>query len=355
MNNQPKALEAYSAYLQKKPGVLDAYIQELRGDIYAALDNYQSALDAYTAAIKASQPGGSIEIQMKTGQMYAAMGDDKNALRTYLAVYDATQSDFYKAQANLLAGQIYIKMGMADQAYARFQDSVNNYPHQYDSYSGLVDLVNNNVPVDELKRAVVDYYAGQYGYALEAFNRYIAGAAKPEAAAHYYKALTLIEMNQPQNSLAEWDILINNYTQQQWNLIDKDMIHDSHSSSAWDEKAYVQWAYLDQYAGGCPNPARFREPGSRRPLCPGRAVRSRAHPGTEQPARRRRPDLGDGDAEVSTVRLRIQLAAAGRSNLLPPGKIRPGADRFSTSAGAGSGSQPSNPRPTCGLARPRQR
>ena len=247
MNNQPKALEAYSAYLQKKPGIIDAAIQELRGDIYSALDNYQSALDAYTAAAKAPQLGDPTDIQMKTGQMYAALGDNKNALRTYLAIYDATQGDFYKAQANLLAGQIYIKMGLADQAYARFQDSVNNYPHQYDSYSGLVTLVNNGIPVNELNRAIVDYYAGQYGYSLEAFNRYLAGAAKADASAHYYKALTLIELNQPQNSLTEWDILINDYTLQQWNLIDKDTLRDAHSSSAWDEKAYIQWAYLDQF------------------------------------------------------------------------------------------------------------
>jgi soluble lytic murein transglycosylase len=247
MNNQPKALEAYAAYLQKKPGVLDAYVQELSGDTFAAMDDYKSALDAYSAAIKAPQLGDPTEIKLKTGQMYAALGDNQNALRTYLAVYDATQSDFYKAQANLLAGQIYLKMGMTDQAYARFQDSVNNFPDQYDSYSGLVTLVNAGVTVNELNRAIVDYYAGQYGYALEAFNRYLSATPKPDAAAHYYKARTLIELDQAQNSLAEWDALMKDYTQQQWNLVDKDSLRDIHLSSAWDEKAYIQWAYLDLY------------------------------------------------------------------------------------------------------------
>ena len=247
MNNHPKALESYAAYLQKKPGVLDAYIQELRGDTFAAMDDYKSALDAYTAAVKAAQLGDPTDVKLRIGQMYAALSDNNNALRTYLAVYDATQIDSYKAQANLLAGQIYLNMGMVEQAQARYQDSVNNFPRAYDSYSALVALVNDGVTVDELKRGIVDYYAGQYGYALEALNRYLSATPKPDAAAHYYKARALIEMNQAQNSLAEWDTMMKDYTQQEWNLVDKDLSRDGHSSSAWDEMAYIQWAYLDQY------------------------------------------------------------------------------------------------------------
>jgi len=113
-----------------------------------------------------------------------------------------------------------------------------------------VALVNAGVTVNELNRGMIDYYAGQYGYALEAFNRYLTATPHPDAAGHYYKALTLIQMDQAQNSIPEWDALIQNYTQAQWNAILKDTARDSHSSSAWDEKAYIQWAYLDQFQEG---------------------------------------------------------------------------------------------------------
>ncbi|HEX7567907.1 MAG TPA: tetratricopeptide repeat protein, partial [Anaerolineaceae bacterium] len=213
MNNHPKALEAYAAYLQKKPGVLDAYIQELRGDTFAAMDDYKSALDAYTASVKAAQRGDPTDVKLKIGQMYAALADNNNALRTYLAVYDATQNEYYKAQANLLAGQIYMNMGMVEQAQARYLDSVNNFPSPYDSYTALVTLVNAGVTVDELQRGIIDYNAGQYGYALEALNRYLTADPKADGAAtaHYYKALTLIDLNLPRDSIAEWDILIKNF------------------------------------------------------------------------------------------------------------------------------------------------
>ena len=62
LGNYQAAADAWQSYLVVRPGHLDAYVQELRGDaLYGALD-YPSALSAYTAAIQAPALGDDITL-----------------------------------------------------------------------------------------------------------------------------------------------------------------------------------------------------------------------------------------------------------------------------------------------------
>ncbi len=235
LNNLPKAVEAYAKYVELRPGVLDAYLQELRGDLLAAQGNAREAQAAYDLAAKAQQLGDPTPLQIKSARMYVNWGDYKNAVRRYLAIYDQTESEYLKAQVNLLAGQAYMGMGMPEQAFARYQDSVSKFPQYYDTYTGLVALVNAGAKVDELQRGLIDYYAGQYGFAIEAFNRYISQNPKADATAHHFKALSLQALDQPKEAIAEWDLIIENFPQDTW------------WPSAWDEKSAAQWTEFGQY------------------------------------------------------------------------------------------------------------
>src|SRR4030067_3571750 len=97
-----------------------------------------------------------------------------------------------------------------DQAYAAYLDAVQNFPLSYDSYLALVNLVEAGVPVDELQRGLVDYFAGQYAVAVAAFDRYLQAGpldpAEPEepATALYYKRLTLRCLGDQQTPIARW-------------------------------------------------------------------------------------------------------------------------------------------------------
>lgn len=235
-NNLKRAAEAYGNYLSLKPGTLEAYIETLRGDLLQTAGDFSGALAAYQKAARALQLNPSTPILLKAGRMYARLGDQSNALRTYLTAYQETQSEFYRAQANYLMAQSYIAMGEYAQAFARYQDSVNNYPRAYDSFTGLVALVNNNIPVDDLARGMVNYYAANYGYAIEAFNRYLAGNPKHDGQAHHFKALCLQILERPAEAIAEWEALI------------RDHSSDRYWATAWDEKAYTQWTQLNQYS-----------------------------------------------------------------------------------------------------------
>jgi soluble lytic murein transglycosylase len=231
-----EAAQAYAAYLHLRPGFLDAYIQELRGDALFAVGNYLDAIQAYQAATEAPQLTDPVGAHIKIAKTYAAMGDHENAIRKLLAIYEATSSDYVKATVNLLAGQSYLAMGLPEQAYARFLDSVDNFPRSYDSYSALVALVENGIPVNELNRGLVDYFAGQYAVAIEAFNRYLKSNPQHDGTAHHYKALSLRAIGEYEAAIAEWDALITDHP------------GDRFYAAAYDEKAYTLWAYLNQHA-----------------------------------------------------------------------------------------------------------
>ena len=234
-SNPASAASAYQRYLDYRPGILDAYIQELRGDALFSAADYTGAISAYEAAARAPQLADAVPLQMKIGKSYAEMRDYKNAIRTYLAVLEATSNDYEKAQADLLLGAAYEAINMPEQAYARYQDTVNNYPRSYDSYSALVDLVNAGQPVDDLNRGLVDYFAGQNGLAIEAFKRYVQDTPNHDGTAHYYMGFALRYQGQNEAAIAEWQSLI------------KDHSGDRYWSAAWDEIAYTQWVNLDDF------------------------------------------------------------------------------------------------------------
>ncbi len=215
---------------------IDAFVLELQGDAWIAAGEIERAQDAYSIALQTISPETDISVAIKLARAIAASGNYSLAIEEYDSIYANTESEYIRAQLNLLAGQAFLALGEAEQAYPRFLDSVENYPRVYDSYTGLVALVNDGVPVNELDRGLVDYYAGQYGVAIAAFDRYI--ASSPEAqdgTAHFFKGLSLRILGDYSGALLEWQILIENYP------------NDQYFSQAWDERVDTFWAYLDQY------------------------------------------------------------------------------------------------------------
>lgn len=229
------AAAAYANYLSRNPGIIDAYIYSLQGDALANNGDLTGAVNSYTIALQADPPGNSDTLNIKIGRQYLALQQYDNAVRTFMTLYDATQSDYTKAAANLLAGQAYMQMGYPEQAYARYQDSVTRFPLSYDTYSQLVTLVNDNQPVDDLNRGIVDYYAGQYGYAIDALLRYINSKPDHEGSAHFYLGLSYQKTDQIDMALAEFDEII------------RDHPSDRFWTSAWDQKSTLLWYNKDQY------------------------------------------------------------------------------------------------------------
>ena len=251
-----EATGAYSNYLNLRPGLIDAYAHNLRGDAFRAAGNIAEALVDYRTAIQSPSYLYQLQIEIKIARAHAAVGDHSTALGMYQDIYNQTSSDYTKAQMDYLMGQSYLALGQVEQAYAVYTDAVNNYPIAYESYLALLDLVNAGIPVDELNRGIVDYYAGQYGVALAAFDRYFQSGAIDPATAHYYNGLTTRALGGHDGDIIEWNEIIHNYPD--------DRLWDD----AWEQIAYTQWFFMDNYAQAIQTLQDFVETAPNHPRAP---------------------------------------------------------------------------------------
>ncbi|MEW6094133.1 MAG: tetratricopeptide repeat protein [Chloroflexota bacterium] len=230
-----EAVEAFTAYLTLNPGVIDYYVYERRGDAYFSLEDYADAIGDYQTALASPHIGNNTSLQIKLARAYEYAGDTVTAMGMYDSIAANSSNDYVKAQMDLYAGQLHLSLGQADEAYARFLHSVEHYPLAYDSYSALVALIQAGVPVDDLNRGLVDYFAGQYGYALDAFARYIAAYPDNDGTVYYYRALALRDTGLYQEAVDTFSFFIANYS------------GNRYWQAAYEEKAYTQWAFLGQY------------------------------------------------------------------------------------------------------------
>jgi soluble lytic murein transglycosylase len=235
LDRYSEAADAYLNYLVRRHGVIDAYVYELRGDALFSAGDYPSAMNDYQAAYQSPRLGNTFSLEIKMARTYSIIGDTATAVVMYQDIYNRTDDVYVKAQVDFLAGQAYMAAGQAEAAYAAYQDAIQNFPQAYDSYSGLVELVNAGVFVDEYQRGLVDYYAGEYTVAIQAFNRYLESSPANPAAAYYYLGQALNSLGNSSAAIDSWNFVIENYpSSAQWD-------------EAWEMKAYIQWAFLDQY------------------------------------------------------------------------------------------------------------
>jgi soluble lytic murein transglycosylase len=217
------------------PGTLEGFFYEKQGDAFSAAGDYANALSAYQSALQYPDSIDTDTVSLKLGDMIYRTGDPEAAIQTYYNLYNNTTSDYTRASANYQMAQIYLSMSMPEQAYARLFDSVYNFPRSYDTYLGLVQLVDAGVEVDEFSRGLVDYYAGVYSLAIDAFNRFLAQAPDNNGTAYFYLAVSYREIGQPETAVEQFNILIQDYPANPlWAM-------------AVDEKAWTQWVYMDAF------------------------------------------------------------------------------------------------------------
>ncbi|HEY5731784.1 MAG TPA: tetratricopeptide repeat protein, partial [Anaerolineales bacterium] len=230
--------DAYNTYLTRVPGVLDAYVQDYRGDALYEAGDYTNAMNAYTAALNVSRLDDDLTLQIKIAQSRFAFGDFAGALSLYDQIFNAATNDYVRAQMEYFAGNTHVRLNQTSEAHARYLHAVENYPLSYYSYLALIELVNANVTVSDLDRGIVDYFAEQYDIALVALDRYIAENPVNDGTASYYRALTLREMGRTQDAILAHDNFIKAYpAHPRW-------------TDAWEEKAFLEWAVQGEYEAG---------------------------------------------------------------------------------------------------------
>ena len=233
-----QSADAYDMYSSRVPGVLDGYVQEYRGDALNEAEDFTGAQNAYNAALAAPRLDEGLTLRIKIAEARAAFGDYAGALTLYDQIFSTTTNDYIRAQLDYSAGNAHVELGQMDEANARYLHAVENYPLSYYSYLALVALVDAGVTVDDLDRGLVDYFASQYDVALVALDRYIAANPINDGTPHYYRALTLRDLQRTQEAIEEF-----NYfritTPEHQNAVD-----------AWEEKAFLEWAVQGDYEAG---------------------------------------------------------------------------------------------------------
>jgi soluble lytic murein transglycosylase len=248
-NDSLAAAQAYQNYLDLRPGLIDSYVQEFRGDALLASSEYNGAIAAFKSGLSTDRVGDNSILSVKIGNTYFQAGDFDSAIATYQSIFDSTTNDYLKADMDLLIGRTYIAMEQPNQAYLYYQHAVNNYPLSFSAYAALFDLVNANVPVDELQRGLIDYNTATlttdeenqrelFAVSIAAFDRYLASNPNDHTdVAHYYRGLALRATEDYAGAIQEFDHIISDHG------------FDEHWVDAFSEKAATQWIYQEDYEG----------------------------------------------------------------------------------------------------------
>jgi soluble lytic murein transglycosylase len=238
LNRPGEAAEAYAAYIITRPGVLDSYVSELRGDALTEAGDFAGAVDAYKSAQASPHLDDAQSLQIKIAQSHAALGENATAIALYDEIAANTTNDFVRAQMDYLAAQAYVADQQTAPAYERLKHGVENYPVSYYSYLGLVQLLEAGVEVGDLDRGLTDYFAGVYDKAVEALDRHIAANPGDDGTAYYYRAASLDQLQQYPEALEAYAHFTQNFSgHEKW-------------SAAWFEKSTIEWFNLDRYPEG---------------------------------------------------------------------------------------------------------
>lgn len=200
------ALTDYERYLEIHPETA-AYVRPYMAAAHLALGNREAARMAYEAALEApSHYLTEIDIRQQLVEFYLAAPNYDAIIAQYDAIRNLAQTEATKGRMTYLAGAIEQQRGNSQAAYARYLEGVQTYPSAYESYLGLVELVNNNQPVDEFQRGLTNYYATVYEPAVAAFGRYM--EANPQTYrpdTHLYRAWSYEGLGNLEAALAELD------------------------------------------------------------------------------------------------------------------------------------------------------
>lgn len=253
-----QAIIAYTRYLELQPDLIGPFVYEKIGNIALSIGENNQAIYNYQAALLIDPEFDADTINLQIGKAYEGLEDYTTAIQYFKGVYNTAEDDYTHATANLLAGQTYLEMGLNNEAYTHFLDSVIKYPKAYDSFTALTILVNDGVPVDDYLRGIVDYYASSYEAAIRALERYLdSNPDNNDGTAYYYLGLSYFYIGDAESAIEAYEQVIDNYP------------GNPFWPSAWDEKAYLEWVFLNNNTKAAETLLSFVNQASTSPDAPG--------------------------------------------------------------------------------------
>lgn len=206
VGNNSTAIEAYETYLSHQPA-LSAYIYPRIGDLYLADGEVGFALNAYASAADApAHRLTEVENRLTLAGLYREQANYPAAIEQYDAVRALAFTENTRGEMAYLAGQMELLAGNTEAGYARLLKGLEDYPRAYDSYLGLVDLVEAGYGVDYFQRGLVDYFAGAYEPAVATLETEIETNPLYDPTTHLYLAWSYEGAGDLGSALAELDV-----------------------------------------------------------------------------------------------------------------------------------------------------
>lgn len=167
------AMNDFQFYLERRPGLVDSYVQERIGDAMVALGQTEGALTQYAAAAEAGRSlVPALALREKVAQVFAQAGQPQQALAQYEAILAVAQNAPYRAQIEFLVAQTLLESDATDDGLARLELIVSEYPTSPQAYDALQQLQQAGREQDDYVIGQISYYYGDYQNAIDAFNRY---------------------------------------------------------------------------------------------------------------------------------------------------------------------------------------
>ena len=198
-----EARERYLAYLGQQDVLTDVVYTRI-GEDAVVEGEYQTAVEAYGRAVESAPDlSQQYDLREKLGLAYADWGRYDQAVEALQSITNDSQNTFRLARIWYLIGQIDRQAGRESEAIDAFSQAVYGDPQAGYAHAALLALVESLVEVDEFQRGLIDYYAGSYTAAVEAFSRYIEDTPEYDSDALYYIALSYLADGYPERAVQE--------------------------------------------------------------------------------------------------------------------------------------------------------
>ena len=239
-NDCSGAVVSYEMYLETNLE-MTAYIQPRIAACHLTLGDRSAAIEAYESAAAAdSHLLTKVALHQQMAQMYLEDGDFPSAIVHYDAILDIAQTERTRGQVTYEAGSAELQAGNEDAGYGRYLSAVNDFPHAYESYLALVELVKAERAVEDFQRGLVDYYADAYDPAIVAFTRYVEDNPTHREDTHLYLAWSYEGLGDTDTAIDQIDVYIEaNTPQLPTNDVGADSGDPAAVANGWIERAKI--------------------------------------------------------------------------------------------------------------------
>ena len=189
--------------------IISPYLNLWIGTYYLEAAQPEKAIGPLRAAVD-SAPSIAIA-QARREKLALALqnsGNYSGAVNVYDAIIASSKRPEYLAHITVERAGVLRAQGRVDETRKTLQRVVTVFPDTSAAFDAINNLLGEGQTVDELQRGIVDYHNDAYKAAQQAFARAAVTHGATNEELLYWSGLTLVELDNSQQALKNFDALI---------------------------------------------------------------------------------------------------------------------------------------------------